>query len=294
MLYTTYKTTNMLNGKYYFGVHKTDNPTDSYLGSGKYIKAAIAKHGEQSLCKEVLFIYLDPSSAFAKEDELIQCYRGFDPLCMNLRKGGSGGFDWINSQPNHHLNLLGQRFGRLVVTQHQGSTKRGLSLWSVHCDCGVQKTVLGSSLTSDGVHSCGTCLKIDDLSGQQFGNLFVIKYISTEKRFKSAEWLCQCNCGVKKIIPAALLKNGDTISCGCSHPKRLKDLTGHRFGNLTVISRCIENALNGHAKWLVQCDCGSPQKQISGDSLRSGHTRSCGCIRRQMATTLYKTRLAAA
>jgi hypothetical protein len=95
--YTVYKTVNLINGKYYFGVHKTANPHDGYLGSGTYIKRAVAKYGEQNFRKDILFIYLDPESAFGKEDELIQCWRGRDPLCMNLRKGGSGGFDWINA-----------------------------------------------------------------------------------------------------------------------------------------------------------------------------------------------------
>jgi len=98
MKYTVYKTVNLVNGKYYFGVHKTENPNDDYLGSGVYIKRAVAKYGKENFRKEVLFIYLDPESAFGKEDELIQCYRGRDPLCMNLRKGGSGGFDWINKK----------------------------------------------------------------------------------------------------------------------------------------------------------------------------------------------------
>lgn len=109
MFHTVYKTTNLANGKYYFGVHKTENPNDSYLGSGKYIKAAIAKYGELGFRKEVLFVYLDPESAFAKEDELIQCYRGLDPLCMNLRKGGSGGFDWINRNMGIDYRSRGQK-----------------------------------------------------------------------------------------------------------------------------------------------------------------------------------------
>jgi hypothetical protein len=95
--YTVYKTVNLLNGKFYFGVHKTKNPDDEYLGSGTYVKRAVAKHGEQNLRKEVLFIYLDAESAFSKEDELVQCWRS-DPLCKNLRKGGSGGFDYINRE----------------------------------------------------------------------------------------------------------------------------------------------------------------------------------------------------
>ena len=97
MFYTVYRTVNLANGKYYFGVHKTGDPSDDYLGSGKYLKAAIAKHGEAAFKKDVLFVYLDPGSAFGKEDELVQCYRSLDPLCMNLKRGGSGGFDWINA-----------------------------------------------------------------------------------------------------------------------------------------------------------------------------------------------------
>lgn len=112
MLYTVYKTVNLSNGKYYFGVHKTENPDDDYLGSGNYIRRAITKYGELGFRKDVLFTYLDPESAFAKEDELIQCYRGRDSLCMNLRKGGSGGFDWINKN-----GLSGHKLGTLRMNE---------------------------------------------------------------------------------------------------------------------------------------------------------------------------------
>ena len=95
MLHTVYKTTNLLNGKYYFGYHKTGNPQDDYLGSGTYIQKAVAKHGAENFKKEVLFTYLDAGSALGKEAELVEAYRG-DPLCKNLRKGGDGGFDYIN------------------------------------------------------------------------------------------------------------------------------------------------------------------------------------------------------
>jgi len=99
IFYTVYRTQNLVNGKYYFGVHKTKNPYDGYLGSGKVLKAAIRKHGEQSFIKNVCFIFDNSGEAFAKEYELIETYRA-DPLCYNLRQGGSGGFDWINQQPN--------------------------------------------------------------------------------------------------------------------------------------------------------------------------------------------------
>jgi hypothetical protein len=92
-----------MNGKYYFGVHKTENPYDKYLGSGNLIRRAIAKYGEESFIKNVCFIFGNPEEAFAKEFELIEMYRE-DPLCYNLRQGGSGGFDWINKEGKNNLN----------------------------------------------------------------------------------------------------------------------------------------------------------------------------------------------
>ena len=123
MKYTVYKTVNLINGKYYFGVHKTENPNDDYLGSGVYIKRAVAKHGKENFRKDVLFIYLDPESAFGKEDELIRCYRGLDSQCMNLRKGGSGGFDWINSKRNQSWRVRAARkTNRSVALKKRSST----------------------------------------------------------------------------------------------------------------------------------------------------------------------------
>ena len=95
MFYTVYRTQNTANGRYYFGVHKTENLYDGYLGSGKVLKAAIRKYGERSFIKNLCFVFDNPEEAFAKEFELIESYRD-DPLCYNLRQGGSGGFDYIN------------------------------------------------------------------------------------------------------------------------------------------------------------------------------------------------------
>ena len=42
-MYTVYKTVCLVNDMFYIGVHKTDNPMDDYLGSGKRLKYAIKK-----------------------------------------------------------------------------------------------------------------------------------------------------------------------------------------------------------------------------------------------------------
>lgn len=54
-----------------------------------------------------------------------------------------------------------------------------------------------------------------------------------------------------------------------------KDLTGRRFGRLTVEERAGNR--NGHATWLCRCECGNT-KVITGASLTAGKTRSCGCL----------------
>lgn len=56
------------------------------------------------------------------------------------------------------------------------------------------------------------------------------------------------------------------------------DLTGNRFGKLTVIRRVGVYAKNGGVVWACKCDCGVV-KDVVGDALRKGLTVSCGCHR---------------
>lgn len=94
-------------------------------------------------------------------------------------------------------------------------------------------------------------------------------------------WLCQCDCGNQKEIASSSLKSGQTMSCGCVHrkitsEKFLKDLTGQKFGKLTVIKRVLE--VGKKLQWLCQCDCGT-KIIVDGTNLKTGHTLSCGCIK---------------
>lgn len=56
---------------------------------------------------------------------------------------------------------------------------------------------------------------------------------------------------------------------------RMVDMTGLRFGRLTVISRAGSNR-RGLAKWKCECSCGN-ELEVMGASLRNGNTKSCGC-----------------
>ena len=59
-----------------------------------------------------------------------------------------------------------------------------------------------------------------------------------------------------------------------------KDMTGLKFGRLTVISRA-ENDRHGNAMWNCKCDCGN-FKIVKGQSLRKGFVKSCTCLNKDI------------
>jgi hypothetical protein len=64
------------------------------------------------------------------------------------------------------------------------------------------------------------------------------------------------------------------MSDGMGH---VVDITGKIYGRLTVLSRSGTNS-NGRALWQCKCQCGKTV-DINGRNLRSGVTKSCGCIK---------------
>jgi len=64
------------------------------------------------------------------------------------------------------------------------------------------------------------------------------------------------------------------------------DLTGMRFGSLTVLN--FVESLAGSRRWLCKCDCGN-EKVIRGNALRTGNTKSCGCLLIKVNKEIHKT-----
>lgn len=59
---------------------------------------------------------------------------------------------------------------------------------------------------------------------------------------------------------------------------KLKDLTGQRFGRLTVVEKAAPRPGSTNARWLCKCDCGN-ETIVAGSILRRGESTSCGCYR---------------
>jgi len=97
MFYILYQITNKVNGKIYVGVHKTKDINDGYMGSGKVIRSAIAKHGIENFEKVILETFENAEAMYAREKELVnEDFLSRDDV-YNLRRGGTGGFDFINA-----------------------------------------------------------------------------------------------------------------------------------------------------------------------------------------------------
>ena len=76
---------------------------------------------------------------------------------------------------------------------------------------------------------------------------------------------------------------------------QLIDLTGQRFGRLTVLRRAGTYKSFDHQipTWLCRCDCGN-YAVIKGNALKIGATKSCGCLRRETSSKNMKLRHALA
>jgi hypothetical protein len=88
----TYKTTNLINGRYYLGMHSTNRIDDGYLGSGKRLYYELNKYGRDNFKFEILEQFNSREELVQAEINLITEQDLKNLNCLNLKQGGSGGF----------------------------------------------------------------------------------------------------------------------------------------------------------------------------------------------------------
>lgn len=197
--------------------------------------------------------------------------------------------------------MIGKRFGRLVVLkldeEQTLKNKDHAKSYVCQCDCGNVKTIRKSNLKS-GTSSCGCIVKENgkkrsenfiDITGDRFGKLTVLRRKENDpndpikQRRVGAWWYCKCDCGTEDFIAkGTYLRAGRVQSCGCfnkeaSHDKNMIDLTGQKYGMLTVLEEVPEMRKSGSIVWRCRCECGN-ETLVSSNALRTGGTVSCGCL----------------
>jgi hypothetical protein len=110
-----YKTTNIINNKFYIGMHSTDNIDDKYIGSGKRLWYSLRKYGKENFKLEILEFYPDRIALKKREEELVNEELLKDPMCMNLKCGGEGGFI-SKEQQKYRSSCAGKAYAKKLKT----------------------------------------------------------------------------------------------------------------------------------------------------------------------------------
>ena len=128
--------------------------------------------------------------------------------------------------------------------------------------------------------------KIDE-TGNQYGDLTVLKYDENKSHDKKNYWECKCSCGNIISIRGDELRSGKRICCPeCSKKRKsqklIKDIEiGTVFGDLVVLEQDMSNNKNG-AYWVCRCSCGNIMS-IRGTELRTGKKIQCPkCFREKL------------
>jgi hypothetical protein len=105
MHFYLYKITNIINSRYYIGVHETENLDDGYMGSGKVIKQAIKKYGIENFKKDILETFGTAEEMYKREEEVISDSFLLNENTYNLKRGGKGGWEKHSEQTKQHISL---------------------------------------------------------------------------------------------------------------------------------------------------------------------------------------------
>ena len=201
-------------------------------------------------------------------------------------------------------NLVGKRFGKLVVQNmiygEKSKSGRQRTYCDCLCDCGnIIRRLSDELIRSEkegALCSCG-CAKreaMDKMSievvGKTFGRLTVI---SENKDLTPRELYCRCNCGNYITVKKTEVLSGHTKSCGCLNREatslsNTKDWTGYISDyNVKAIK---QSKMNKRGQWLWEYECPVCNKHF--DCLpawvNSGRVTSCGCANQSSGERLIK------
>ena len=193
-------------------------------------------------------------------------------------------------------SLVGKTYGKLTVIHiYKDNIRKNLREWECLCECGKTYFTREENLLRGNRTNCGCIkrkMKYENLINNKYNMLTVIDkaddYI-TPKGIPEIRWKCKCDCGNPKdvIVGSYNLKSGKVKSCGCYKIKKAKekydDLTGLKFGYLTVKERVGYRVCGNRNQiiWSCDCKCGNKDILVLASNLKNNSTTSCGCRQKE-------------
>ena len=180
-----YKTTNLLSGRYYIGMHSTNDLNDGYLGSGTLLRRSINKHGKENHSIEILEFVNSREQLAAREKEIVSLQEVAKKECMNLKIGGSGG---LSSEEHKQSFIKAGTASRKICRQDP----EWVSWHSTQIKLGQEKvnfihaTFLGKKHTEDSKKKIGAtnATKQKGSGNSQFGKCWITDEVNNKKIHK--------------------------------------------------------------------------------------------------------------
>lgn len=143
-----YKTTNLINGKYYYGLHSTNNLDDGYLGSGRRLRYSINKYGKNNHKREILEFCNSRKELVDREKEIITLNEIAKKDCLNLIVGGAS----IKSVPPDVRKRIGDaRRGKKLsadIRKKMSESRKG-KVMTKETRERIRQTLTGSNLSEE-------------------------------------------------------------------------------------------------------------------------------------------------
>lgn len=182
------------------------------------------------------------------------------------------------------INLLNQRFGKLLVIEQTQERKNKSIVWKCKCDCGNIEYFSTKELRNDGIIQCHQCgnkrqpkKQKQFLIGKKFNRLTVLQ--PTEKRSGGKiVYKCQCDCGNFVYTTKTDLQNNHTKSCGCI---KKKYQVGDIINNKQIISfqPLLQSHKNKEKQAYYRCKCLLCGRQYDASTITLERSYGCGCIK---------------
>jgi hypothetical protein len=185
-----YKTTCLINGKYYIGMHSTNELNDGYIGSGKRLWYSVRKYGKENFKCEILEFLPDRELLAVRERELVNEEILKDSKCLNLKEGGHGGFSsnehksaFINAGKLNLINSKKKRLANLAKTKltkkyRENMSKSLTEYFKLHKGNFTNMTHSSETKKKMSEAKKGTCVGSNN---SQFGTCWITNGIENKK-----------------------------------------------------------------------------------------------------------------
>lgn len=183
------------------------------------------------------------------------------------------------------LNLVGQRFGKLIVMQETTLRKNNSVVWDCRCDCGNYLQLSTKELRSDGVQMCKNCgisrepkaNLIASIVGEKYGFLRVLEKTSQINKSGKILYKCVCDCGEIVYRDSTSLKRNLSPYCGkLGCPTQLKYHIGDIINNKKILSY-IGSLKNNSKRFYYEVECQKCGRIYNALAQTVDKTNSCGC-----------------